>query len=203
MPDADTPYVHPDHWSKEHRDLIAHLREQHLPGVDTDDEALIALTIEQARLLLVTAGGLLGLTITTLLDLNRKVCISPIYAEIAALSVALMLGWAGLLLGGKVRAQRVSRRYDIYNAHFDAHMQSWKTGKPVDLTTFDHVFDTAFTPERSTLSVMDVLRWTAAALTSFGICMAAVAAIGTVVPERCLGHDMVGGKSAAVSPSPG
>ncbi|TVV76970.1 hypothetical protein [Sphingomonas solaris] len=193
MGEAGSEHVHPDHWSSKHRELIAHLRAQHLPGVDTDDEALAAGTVEQARLLLVTAGGLLGLTLTKLLDLDRSVCAAPIYVEVAALSIALLLGWFGLLIGLKMRAQRVDRRYDIYNAHIDAHMLAAKHQQAIDLTTFDRVYDSAFNPERASRRLIGRLRFWAALLTSLGISMAAVAVIGTISPDRCLGGSHIGG----------
>ncbi len=192
MDESHSEYVHPDHWSLEHRNLIAHLRAQHLPGVDTDDEALVAGTIEQARLLLVTAGGLLGLTLTKLLDLQRSVCAVPIYIEVAALCAALLLGWIGLLTGLKLRAQRVDRRYDIYNAHLDAHMQAAAHKRPIDLTSFEAMFDKSFDPERSSSRLIGRLRLSAVLLTSIGIAMAAIAVIGTVAPDRCLGKVQMG-----------
>ena len=187
MSESQNSYVHPDHWSKSHRDLIAHLRAQPLPGVDTDDEALIALTIEQARLLLVTAGGLLGLTLTQVLGTNKSICWLPIYIEIPSLSVALTLGWIGLILGGMLRSQRVIRRYDIYNAHLDAHLQAEARKQSIDLSRFDQKFDTAFVPERATQRNMRWLQFLAAGFTSLGIVAAAAAAIGTVAPDRCVG----------------
>lgn len=196
MPEADVEYVHPDHWSPEQRELIAHLRALHLPGVDADDEALTSGTIEQARLLLVTSGGLLALTLTKLLDLNRSVCAIPIIAELATLLGALFLGWLGLLVGLRMRKQRVDRRYDILNAHIDAHMQSLARKQDVDLTRFDYVFDTAFDPERKSSTLMGRLRLAAVVLTSIGIAMAALAVIGTIAPDRCLGALRIGGLAA-------
>jgi hypothetical protein len=180
-------YVHANHWLEEHRQLIAHLRAQHLPGVDADDEALVSITVEQARLILVTAGGLLGLTLTQILGTDRIICIVPIYYEAAFLSIALFLGWLGLLQGATLRRQRVHRRYQIYNAHFDAHMNSLSTPGKVDLTQFDKVFDTAFTPERSTQKKMNWLHYVSATLTFLGIIAAATATVGTVMPDRCMG----------------
>ena len=196
MVDTVPEYVHPDYTLAEHRELVTHLRSIHLPGVDTDDEALVAGTVEQARLLLVTAGGLLGLTLTKLLDLDRSVCAVPILAEVTALCVALLLGWLALLVGMRMRGERVARRYEIYNAHLDAHMQAFARRQAIDLASFDHVFDTAFDPERASSALMRRLRFWAALLTSLGIAMAAMAVVGTVSPNRCIGVVRIGGKPA-------
>ena len=192
--------MHPDHSDEAHRALIVSLRTLHLPGTETDDEGLVAITIEQARLLLVTAGGLLGLTLTKLLDLDRAICIVPVVAEVIALIIALLLGWFGLLLGGRLRANRVDRRYAIYDAHLAVYMRAERLKQPLDYAPWEAVYETAFKREEKTSRTMQVLRWAAAILTAIGILMAAIAAVGTLLPHQCVGGTMIGEATGASRP---
>ena len=183
--DYDAIDIQPDHNKKAHRELIAHLREQHLPGADDDDAAAVSLEIEQARLVLLAAGGLLGVTLTTSLNVTRAVCTPPLYAEVPALFLALMLAWAALSRGAALRSRRVARRYDIYNYMLDEYLSAEQQGRPPDHKDFYVKADRAFIRENNLRAFGRWLRNGAGIMAGVGIALAIWAAAGTINAGLC------------------
>lgn len=170
------------------RTIVTYLRAQHLPGVDTDDEAGVALEIEQGRLLLFGAGGLILFISTQLLKINGAVCLWPLYFAIPLLLAALLGSWIGLTKGAAFRRARVRRRYTMYHAELDHYISALRENTPPDPDAMNAVWDSLIGPEDKTRHELYLFRRRNLWLASAGIACALWAAFATAQPDMCFGH---------------
>jgi hypothetical protein len=170
--------------SEEQRSIAKHLREQHLPGVDTDDDASVALEIEQARLILFASGAALAFELTQLLSTSRAVCVGPLYYSIALLGLSMCGAWVALVLSEHLRRFRVDRRYKIYHGELGEYLNLAKNDV-VNTYPTDAEWSGQIALETEKRSDLRVLRYFVAAFVAAGIGLGILAAIGTADPRRC------------------
>ena len=186
---AETPiptsFIRTNPLNERERTVATYLRQQHLPGVDTDDEAAVALEIEQARLLLIGVAGVMFFSITQLLTLERPVCATPLAGALPFLVIALLGSWLSLLDGAKLRAARVKRRYDMYDADRIHCLVALRAGVDPDPEMMNDEWDRIRKGEDTLRARHRKYRridvWFAAA----GISCALWSAIGTTLPNLC------------------
>ena len=169
------------------RTIVTYLRAQHLPGVDTDDEAGVALEIEQGRLLLFGAGGIILFISTQLLKINGAVCIWPLYLSLPLLLAALLGSWIGLTKGAAFRRSRVQRRYTMYHTELDHYLHSLRQNSAPQPDTMNAVWDSLIRPEDEARHKLYLFRRRNLWLASAGIAFAVWAVFATVQPAMCLG----------------
>jgi len=169
------------------RNVARHLREQHLPGVDTDDDASVALEIEQARLTLLASGAALAFEVTQLLSANRTICVGPLYPSLALLCVSMCGAWTALIWSEYIRRFRVDRRYTIYNGelseYLDLHDQEVISRYPQNAS-----WSSQISIEKAKRRNLQAFRYFVAAFTAAGIAAGILAAIGTADVRRCYGE---------------
>ena len=168
-----------------HREFITFLREQHLPGVDVDDEGAITLEIEQARLVLFGAGAVIGFGVTQMLSLKQLVCTSLLYPCFLFLAVALLGSWIALIEGANLRRARVHRRYDLLHAERREYLRAEQDGEEPDVRFMFSRWDTATAPEKRIRKRMDRWRYATVACMGLGLAGGVGAAIGTYSPDYC------------------
>lgn len=169
------------------RVIVTYLRAQHLPGVDTDDEAGVALEIEQGRLLLFGVGGLILFISTQLLKINGAVCLWPLYLAMPLLLAALLGSWIGLTKGAAFRRARVHRRYTMYHTELDHYLHALRTNTSPDPDTMNEAWDTLIEPEDKKRHELYLFRRRNLWLASVAIICAVWAAFGTAQPSICFG----------------
>lgn len=169
------------------RTIVAYLRAQHLPGVDVDDEAGVALEIEQGRLLLFGAGGIVLFISSQLLRIQGAICIWPLYLAIPLLLIALLGSWIGLTKGAAFRRARVHRRYTMYHAELDHYLHALRCDTPPDPNAMNAVWERLITPEDKNRHELYIFRRRNLWLASAGIACALWAAFATAKPEMCWG----------------
>lgn len=97
------------------RQALTFLRQQHLSGVDVDDENVLATATEQGRLLM--GGGSIVLTGSLSLianDVHTSTLL--VLLSLSYTVFAIGLGYLANDLNIKVRERRVDRRYGMYRA---------------------------------------------------------------------------------------
>jgi hypothetical protein len=170
--------------NEQQRNIAKHLREQHLPGVDTDDDASIALEIEQARLILFASGAVIAFEVTQLLSSSRQICARSLYWSLFLLFVAMCGSWIALLWSEHIRRFRVDRRYKIYAGELQEYLDlkdddaigPYRTGVP---------WWGQITLEKKKRRKLRYFRWAVAATVGLGIGAGVLTAIGTADPTRC------------------
>ena len=180
------PVIRADARNSDEREIATFLREQHLSGVDTDDEAAIALEIEQARLMLVGAAGTLAFAISQYLSHSPTVCERPFYPAVAFLLLALCGAWLTLLDSAALRTARVDRRYDMYHADMTNFLAGQRTGNAPDPNAIERQRDTIFGPEVARRAQLRRDRQIDAALFFLGVVFALWSVFGTVRPQACV-----------------
>jgi hypothetical protein len=166
------------------RTVAKHLREQHLPGVDTDDDASITLEIEQARLALFASGAVLAFEVTQLLSSARSVCFGPLYWSLALLCFSMCGAWLALILSEQIRRFRVDRRYRIYHGELAEYL-TLKDDSVIEPYPQDAEWSGQIRQETQKRSDLRVLRYFVIAFVAAGIGTGILAAIGTADPRRC------------------
>lgn len=185
------------------RAVVAHLRAQHLPGVDTDDEAGVALEIEQARLLLFGAGGIILFISTQLLRISGAVCMRPIYFSIIFLLPALLCSWIILARAANFRRHRVERRYRMYHTELDVFLHAHRTETSPDQSSMNREWDALIGEENRKRRNLSWFRLVALSLASAGIACALWAVIATIQPSLCWGEPtIVKARNVAAAPIP-
>ena len=172
-----------------HIRLASFLREQHLSGVDTDDDASVALEIEQARLVLFACLATIAFEITQMLAMDKGVCIRPLYLSLIMLLIAMGGAWISLLASEELRRFRVDRRYKIYHAAL-AHEFTDKHN--TDDFTVSGVWRSEIVKEDVKRARLRLARYAVALLAAVGISFGVLAAIGTANSVVCWGGKNIG-----------
>ena len=163
------PPVHPDPFNPKHREVIAHLRAQHLAGIDADDEGAIALEIEMSRVIMLGAGAALGLAISKSLDTSKPMNWTHFWIAISLLVASIFVSWVSLYLGTLVRRKRVQRKYDIYFGELNERLAAESEGRPAVPDTYTAHWPAQFAKEDGPRTINNALRIVSAALAALGI----------------------------------
>jgi hypothetical protein len=169
---------------KKQRDVAAYLRQQHLSGVDADDDASVVLEVEQARLALFASAGVIAFEVTQLLASERDVCVTPLYWSLALLCGSICGAWLALVASEHVRRSRVDRRYTIYHQELAVYVGLEPTEKP-DRSATDDIYDKELSKEKRWRLRLRFFRYLVALVTAAGIGAGVLAAVGTAEPNRC------------------
>jgi hypothetical protein len=179
---ASVPRI--DARNREQRELATYLRQQHLPGVDADDDASIGLEVEQARLVLFASGAIIAFEVTQLLAATRNVCVTPLYWSMGLLCVAIAGAWIALIGAEYLRRFRVDRRYDIYHGELAAYLLLSEGGAPAHAAANEGLRRLLDEEHRRRFRLR-LFRYFAALLTAAGIVSGVFCAIGTADPGQC------------------
>lgn len=166
------------------RDMAKFLREQHLPGVDTDDDASVTLEIEQARLTLLASAGVIAFEVTQILAAKRAICVTPAYVSMALLLIAMCGAWIGLVWAENLRRFRVSRRYKIYHGELSEYLRL-EPSQPVDRYPTDATWSGQIKSESNRRRAFRVYRFAIAFIAALGIASGVLSAVGTADLRRC------------------
>ncbi|WP_374943742.1 hypothetical protein [Sphingomonas sp.] len=167
-----------------HRDIAKYLREQHLPGVDTDDDASVTLEIEQARLMLLASGGVIAFEVTQLLSSTRYVCVTPLYWSLSLMCLAMCGAWIALVWSEQIRRFRVNRRYTIYHGELREYL-SLNDSDAVNHYRTDAEWSGQLILEGGKRRSLRNFRNIVAILAAAGIGAGVISTIGTADPRRC------------------
>lgn len=167
------------------RDVIAFLRTEHLAGVDTDDEAAVALEIEQARLVLVGAAGTIALGVSQILSLDRTYCAEPLYGSFAVLLVAILISWIALLRGAAFRVWRVERRHRMFTTERQRYLFAFRAHVAPRLGRMEPFWRKVIRIERQKRRMLARIRYTAVLFAGIGFALALWSVVGTTDPPMC------------------
>ena len=167
------------------RDVIAFLRTEHLAGVDTDDEAAVALEIEQARLILVGAAGTIALGVSQLLSLDRPMCVEPLYGSFGLLVLAILVSWVALLRGAAFRVWRVQRRHRMFTTERRRYLFAFRAHVAPRLGRMEAFWRRIIRIERRKRRALARIRYSAVMLASVGFVFALWSVVGTTDPRMC------------------
>ena len=167
------------------RDVIAFLRTEHLAGVDTDDEAAVALEIEQARLVLVGAAGAIALGVSQLLTLERAVCAEPLYGSLIFLVIAIFVSWIALLRGAAFRVWRVKRRHWMFTTERERYLTAFRAHAAPQLGDMEELWLDIIGREGRKRRNLAKIRYTAVAFAGIGFVCALWSVVGTTNPRMC------------------
>lgn len=171
--------------SASERDVIAFLRTEHLAGVDTDDEAAVALEIEQSRLILVGAAGAIALGVSQLLSVDRAVCVEPLYGSFAFLLLAILVSWIALLRGAAFRVWRVERRHRMFRTERWRYLFAFRAHVAPKLKRMESFWRRIIKIEQRKRRALAGIRYAAVLLASIGFALALWSVIGTTNPRFC------------------
>ena len=186
MSDKPNPFRIPrvDARNKMQRDLATYLRQQHLPGVDADDDASVVLETEQARLVLLASGAIIAFEVTQLLASKRVVCVTPLYWSMFLLMCSIAGSWLSLILSEMLRRFRVDRRYSIYHADLNSYI-SLVDNHQLDYSDSEKRLLQQLEQERLLRARLRGFRYAVAVITALGIGGGVLSAIGTADLQRC------------------
>ncbi len=179
------PTVYPDPWNEKHRDLIGHLREQHLAGVEADDEAGVSLEIEMSRVIMLGAGAALGLSVNKVLE-SKATVVWWFWVAESLLVGSIAVSWLSLYLGTYIRRKRVQRKYAIYFGELDERISAVDQDRPPKYHNMLKGRHVAFELENRPRRLNDVLRVCSAALAGLGILLLLAALRSSVHPPETL-----------------
>ena len=190
----------PDARDKEQREVVKFLREQHLPGVDTDDDASVTLEVEQARLTLFACAGVIAFEVTQLLAAKRLVCVTPLYWSMVVLMLAMAGAWIALIWSEHLRRFRVDRRYTIYHGELDEYLAPEDASPSSEYPT-DASWSGQIRLEARKRRRLRLFRYGVGIATAIGIGAGVLSAIGTADPRRCHYELLQPQRDAATAPS--
>jgi hypothetical protein len=167
------------------RDVIAFLRTEHLAGADTDDEAAVALEIEQARLVLVGAAGAIVFGVTQLLSVERPLCVEPLFGSFAFLLLAILVSWIALLRGAAFRVWRVERRHRMFRTERWRYLFGFRAHVAPRLGRMEAFWRRIIRIEHRKRRNLARIRYAAVLLAGAGFAGALWSVVGTTDPRMC------------------
>lgn len=167
------------------REIMEFLRKLHLAGVDADDDAGVAMEIEQGRLILFGVGGILIFITTQLLKISGLICLWPLYWALPLLMLAMVGSWLSLIKGSNFRRMRVHRRYTMLHEELDLALKAYRNNTYPDNDSLNLIWNRLIDPENSKRRRINILRVFNFLFACCGIALALFSAFATIKPEAC------------------